>query len=409
MNQGTKRLTVILGVVMIIAMGSSVIIPVLNPTRNQSLQATEAVPTDVPIPTFPPPPDDLSAITFDQDIVHPSGLFSIAQPPGWLPLASVTSSSGASTTPELNLNNSERSSIIQAVAQPSGGLDTLEQLDAYYTSDILRQSWSAYGSWRELTRRQENDKLIIDFELTNRLGQTFVARQESWVKDGWLYRLRVITPENAPDMLKYLMDNLEPTFQLNPALAGVPLDWKGFFDAGTNMAVRFPADWTLTDNAVGRTASFSGGGAVLRLDSLSGQAAADEAAARAWVETSRPGVEVLSVQPVTRGDNQGFSVAYRFADADGNPQSGLAVLLNSASSLYVANLRFAGQDVDLNTEAGRAAQPNLAQVMDTFTVLSNVNVPLPTPTPSPTPLASPTPIPTAEPTAENTPEATEGS
>ncbi len=407
MNQGTKRLTVILGVVMIIAMGSSVIIPVLNPTRNRSLQATEVVPTEVPIPTFPPPLDDLSAITFDQDIVHPSGLFSIAQPPGWLPLAPVSSST-TTTTPELNLNNSDRSSIIQAVVQSAGSIGSLEQLDDYYTSDILRQSWSAYSSWRELTRRQENDKLIIDFELTNRLGQTFVARQESWLEDGWLYRLRVITPDNAPDMLKYLMDNLEPTFQLNPALAGVPLDWKGFFDAGTNMAVRFPADWTLTDNATGRTASFSGGGAALRLDSLPGQAAADEAAARAWVEAARSGAEVLSVQPVTRGENQGFSVAYRFADADGNPQSGLVVLLNGASGLYAANLRFAGQDVDLNTEAGRTAQPNLAQVMDTFTVLSNVNVPLPTPTPSPTPLASATPIPTDEPAAENTPEATEG-
>lgn len=410
MNAGTKRLTVILGAIMIIAMGSSVILPILNPGGNLNTQPTVA-PTDIPTPTVPAPPTDLSVITFNNDIVHPTGMFSLAQPTGWQPMAAVTTSTGGSpTAPEINLNNSDRLSVIQAVLQPAGDMTTLEQVDAYYTPEVLQSSWQAYNTWRELTRRQEDNKLIMDFELKNRRDQTFIARQESWVEDGWLYRLRVITPENAPEMLKYLIENLEASFKVNPALAGVPLDWKGYFESGSNMAIRFPADWTLTDSALGRVASFSGSGASLRLEAQPDASAADETAARQWVTAVRPGAEVTSVQPVTRGSLQGFSVAYTFTDADGNPQSGFAVLLNGTNgTLYSANLRFDRASVDLNTPEGRDTAGDLATVMDTFTVLTDVEILLPTPTPSPTPLASPTPAATAETTGEATPEASPGS
>ncbi|HEX2908978.1 MAG TPA: hypothetical protein VHO69_19050, partial [Phototrophicaceae bacterium] len=161
----------------------------------------------------------------------------------------------------------------------------------------------------------------------------------------------------------------------------------------------------LTDSAVGRVASFSGDNATLRLEAQPNAAAADEAAATKWVETARPGAEVVSLQTTTRLDLSGFAVAYTFADVDGNAQSGFAVLLNGVDgTLYSANLRFNAANVDLNTEEGRTAQPTLAQVMDTFTVLADLNVLLPTPTPSPTPLASATP--TTEVTAEATVEPT---
>ncbi|MBI5668116.1 MAG: hypothetical protein HZC41_08910 [Chloroflexi bacterium] len=407
MNSGTRRLTVILGAIMIIAMGSSVILPILNPGRNLNTQPTEAA-TDIPTPTVPAPPTDLSVIGFDHTIVHPTGMFSLAQPTGWLPMAAVTTSTGGTpTAPEINLNNSDRLSVIQAVLQPANDMTTLEQVDTYYTPEVLQSSWQAYSTWRETARRQEDNKLIMDFELKNRRDQTFIARQESWVEDGWLYRLRVITPENAPEMLKYLMENLIPSFKVNPVLAAVPLDWKGYFESGSNMAIRFPADWTLTDSALGRMASFSGSGATLRLEAQPNTGAADEAAARQWVEAARPGAEVVSVQPATRGDLSGFSVAYTYTDADGNPHSGFAVLLNGTDgTLYSANLRFDQAGVDLNAPEGRDAAGDLATVMDTFTVLSGVEVLLPTPTPSPTPLASPTPAPTAEATADATEAAT---
>lgn len=408
MNQGTKRLTVIVGVIMIIAMGSSVILPILNPRNRTDTQPTEA-PTAIPTATIPAPPADLSVITFDSDIVHPTGLFSIAQPSGWLPLAPVTTGTTANpAAPEINLNNAERISVINAVLQPAGDISTLDQVDAYYSPDVLRTSWSAYNSWRELTRRQEADKLVIDFELTSRRDQTLIARQESWVQDGWLYRLRVVTPENAPEMLKYLMDNLDDSIQVNPVLAGVPADWSGYFESGSRMAIRFPSNWTLTDSATGRLATFSGGsGVILRLEAQPNTSVTDEAAARAWAARARSGAEAVSVQPVTRDGLSGFGAAYRFSDADGNPQSGYAVLLNGTDgTLYTANVRFDQADVDLNTPADRAAAGDLAAVMDTFTVLENVQILLPTPTPSPTPLASATPEPATEATVEATTEAT---
>jgi hypothetical protein len=137
---------------------------------------------------------------------------------------------------------------------------------------------------------------------------------------------------------------------------------------------------------------------------------ADEAAAEAFVTGRQPNATVLSVAPVERGDAAGFSVAYAYTTADGDPQSGLTVLLNADNGLHVANLRFAGANVDLNAlesadpapettaeataEAVAVASPDevRAQVMNTFSLLPvtlNLAGANATPTPLPTTDAAP--------------------
>ncbi len=408
MNQsGAKRATILLGIIMIIAIGSSAILPLF--TRNQGQAQPTPAPTDIPAPTFPPPVEDFSAIVLDRDILDRTGLFVMAQPTGWEPLTPLINPANPTPgTPEISLNNGALTSIIQAVLQPASGITTLEQVDAIYTQEFLRQSWNAYSSWRELKREQADGRHIMDFELKNRRQQTFIARQVSWLDENWVYRLRVITPENQPALLKYLVDNLPPTVRANPALAGTPADWASYYDASTQAIIRFPASWSVTDSALGRPASLSGGGAEVRIEVLPGRSAADEAAARAWVAAAHPGAEVAQAQPVTRGEVQGFALAYTFATPDGDRRSGLAVLLNAAEALYTADLRLDRANVNLLSDEGRAAYPDAAQVMDTFTILTGVNIPTPTFTPTPTVLATNTLPPTATatpvpPTATATP------
>jgi hypothetical protein len=76
------------------------------------------------------------------------------------------------------------------------------------------------------------------------------------------------------------------------------------------------------------------------------------------------------VEPVTRAEADGFSVAYSYTDIDGESNSGLAILLNgSDNALRVANLRFPEAGIDLNSDAGQEANSDLAMVMDTFMLL----------------------------------------
>src|SRR5258705_11086822 len=173
--------------------------------------------------------------------------------------------------------------------------------------------------------------------------------------------------------------------------------------------MRYLSNWTLDDGGPGRPTSFSGDNVVLRVEAQAGTQVADEAAARAWVEASRAGATVVSVKPVTRGDQSGFSVAYSFTDADGNPQSGLALLLNTADALHVANLRIGAPDIDLNADGLAEPYATLAKVLGTFQSLGDLHVPLPTPTPTPTlaPATATSVLPTATETLAPTATATD--
>jgi len=411
-NEGSKRALVIISIVMVIAIAGSAILPLF---RNNNVAQTAEPPTAVPSPTFPPPLTDFSSVSFDRDYLHPSGLFSVAQPTGWIPASPVSNATGA----EITMNNSTILSVIQVSLQiATDPIDTPEKLDALYTSATLNDSWSNYRrdaqtglNYRETGRKRENNQLSLDFELKNNRGQTFLARQVSWADGTWVYSLRVVMPENAIEALLYVIDNLVPTVQgYKAAFEGTPADWKAYFDPTNNFVIRYPSNWIVEDSAPGRPTTISGDNAVLRVETLPGVTVDDEAAARAWVEASRAGITILTVKPAERDDLSGFSVSYSFTDADGNPQSGIALLLNGANGLHVANLRVAAADVDLNADPTPEGYSNLVQILGTFQSLGGINVPLPTPTPTPTlePTAPPAPTitPTPESTVDSTTEAT---
>jgi hypothetical protein len=400
MNQSaTRRLTVILAVIMIVAIGSSAILPLFT-NNDASLQNTPA-PTATQIATFPPPPQNFDAIKFDQDYLHPSGLFSVGQPTGYTATQPEQSFDGA----EISMNNGDLQSVIQvSVRQPATPIKTLDEINALFTTASLNQSWSNYRSSRELSRRKEGDRLYIDFELKNFQQQTFAARQASWTDGEWVYSLRVVTPENATDFLKFMVDKVAASIKPNKIFVGTPSDWKAYFDQPTSMIIRYPSAWTLADSAPGRPASIQADNAILRVETLAGKTVADEAAAKAWLAADRPGATVVSVKPVERAGQKGFALAYTYKTLDGDTQSGLALLLNDANAVQVANLRMFVPDADLNTDAAKDKFGDFVKVMNSFQKLQGVNVP-PPPTPTPLPTLTPSPEATAAP--EKTAEATQ--
>lgn len=415
MSNSSRRASIILGGFMIFVLLMGAIVPLIS--QNTAPANATIAPTTAPTATFPPPVV-AESLAFDQLYLHPTGLFAIAQPTGWTASDPVSEAGRAAIT----MSNNEAQSIIEAsVEQPATPITNLDELSARYDETYLDASWARYSDWSETSRRTENDKLLIDFNLTlNR--QTYIARQIAWTDGEWIYSTRVVMPSNAPQSLVAVLNQLVNSLKPYKVFAGEPFDWQIYIDNVNFHAIRHPQTWTVSDTAPGRPTSITApDGTTLRVEARPG-AIANAADAQTWVESNRTGATVLSTAPLTRGDVSGFSVAYSFTTVDGDAWSGLAVILNGADDIaHIANLQFPGADVDLNAldatpeagdgtseeataEPGTVAASNeqlLAMVMGSFVVVEPIqlaNAP-----------ATPTPLPSAAPTAapETTVEATE--
>jgi hypothetical protein len=420
MQSGARRASIILGVFMAIVLIAGVILPLFQ--QNSTTTQPVPDPTDIPTATFPAPVADLNTLSFDQLYLHPTGLYTIAQPTGFDQAQPNSSSSIA----QVNMVNNATLSVIDAYVENPGAPVTTDQLSERLTEDALAATWTRFTNWEETSRRVDGDRLMIDFSV--RLNnQDYVARQEVWTDGEWIYAVRVLTPSNAIDYLRYLLDNVKSTITPNKALATTPFDWTVTYDPVYSHLLRHPSDWQVVDGGAGRPTTLSGtNGVTVRIEGRANTSVADEAAARAWIEAERPGATVLSVQPVQRGESSGFSIAYGYSTLDGEPQSGLAVLLNGADGLlHAANLRFSGNGIDLNavevtaeaTPAPESAllpdlgtesagddsqQSSLAQAMGTFQVVAPLNLSPASAPPTATPFFTPTPIIPVESTAEAT-------
>ncbi|MFN8530334.1 MAG: hypothetical protein U0670_17170 [Anaerolineae bacterium] len=312
--------------------------------RNSTSATATAEPTQAVTPTFPPPITDFSNISLDQVYLHPGGLFAVSQPTGW-DSVSPNSNSGQAGA---NMVNTTQQSVIDVSVQPSNGITTAGLSD-YFTQGVLRQSWANFSNWTETNRRMEGDRLLIDFVVTYQ-SQQYVARQISYTDGDWIYNTRVLAPNNAADVITYMMSVLPDRFIPFKQFLNTPFEWLGYYDAQYRTIIRYPSNWTLADEAPGRLASITGAnGEALRLTNVSGQTIADETAAAAYAQSVRPNITVLSTEAVTHGDLSGFSVAYTFSNVDGEPQSGAMVLLNDEGALHTADLYFPARNVDLNT------------------------------------------------------------
>ncbi|MCY4022553.1 MAG: hypothetical protein OXF32_03820 [Anaerolineaceae bacterium] len=360
-----KRITIIFGISMAAILALTTLLSAVAPNQPR------VVPTAAPVATFPPPPAPES-IVFAQRFLHPAGLYTVAVPAGWGVDEAENTLSGLRTV----LANEAAQSVIQVdVDRPPRSSDsgplTLDVLDARYNNAWLASSWREYRDWEESERRRSaDDRLIIDFALQHG-GQTFVARQQSWTDGEWIYAVRVVTPENATAALLQLLEGTADSLRPLKELADTPFLWNAWFDGERAHFIRYPQDWTLSDSAPGRPTSLSGGDASLRIESLEGQVA-DEAAAGASVSARHSGAEVLSVAALAPEGAEGFAVAWRGRNVDGDSHSGFDVLLNGADGqLHVASLRFPGL-TDLNSEEGAAAEPDLEMMMRSFRLLPDL-------------------------------------
>ena len=410
-----QRAVIIFGIVMALMMTISLIAPAV--TRNTSTQQDEptSVPTPPP-PTLPPPMTDFSGITFDEDYLHPSGLYWVSVPTGWSSAQPLNNGTQA----QITLNNPNVLSVIQIyIEQPQPPLASTDDLEARFARGMLDSSWSQFrGGSTELTRSVVDGRLVIEFLLKDASGIQYQAKHIAWFDEDWLYVVRIVVPSNAGALLTFLENTMPDQIHPNKQFAGTPVIWQGEYDIADKHIFRHPPAWVFTDGGVGLPSSYEStapDGVKLLVESQDGTIP-DEAAARDWVTSRHSAAEVMGVTTTTRIGGEGFFVTYGYQNPDGESLSGAAVLLNGEDGkLHTADLNLPVAGVDLNNPEDRAAYEEVAQALDTFSLLTGLRLPTPpTPTPEPTATIEPTTeveltpeaTPQVEATPETTPEAT---
>ncbi len=396
------------GISMSVLMAASLILPALQQNTVQAPEQDALEPTATPAPEYPDPLTDFSGISFDGSVyLHPTGIFTVPVPTGWEPTQPFNTASQV----QANMNNPDQLSIIESYIQtPITPITSLEDLSAVFTFNTLASSWARYTNWEELSREldEENNQLKIDFRLA-RGNQNFFAQHVAWYDEDFVYVTRVVAPENATELLFYMVENMAGTIEVLPQFRDTPLGFSGYFDDANEQIIRYPQAWRITDSAPGLT-SIEGEEVAVRVE-VQDDLIADEDAARAYTEALRPDVAIASVESVSRNGGEGFSVAYNYRTPDGAGRSGLVVLLNGEDEkLHVANAVVEATNVDLNADEIDPAYTDVVNALNTFSLLRGLNLYEP-PAPELPPVIETTPEVTVEPTeeAEVTPEATEES
>ncbi|MCC7449308.1 MAG: hypothetical protein IT324_17960 [Anaerolineae bacterium] len=380
-----------------------------------SLQLTAGV-------IFPTVPPGGTTVTSDFTYFHSSAVISLPHLVGWDPASNPNQPAEEKVEPIVNAGgtpapgtqisrvgvtfiNGTTLSVVHAFAErdPERKAKTLPDLDAYYNGDNLKQAWANFtGGYKELNRRTDGNLFIINFELyldTN----TYLGRQVSRLEGDWLMVLRLVAPNNNPQLLDQLQNAIAPQYQLWTQALNAPISWSAIADYVSSYVIKYPPDWRITDGSAGRPFTVSG---TLGADSITlttraepGKSVKTEADAQAWVKANISNATVQTVKADNRGDTPGFSVAYSNPDPDGNQRSAVVTLLNGANNtLYVANLLSSARGQNLLDTSNTAISPDLAKVRDTFFLIPTSQL-VPTLTPSVTPpVTGTTPAPAITPT-----------
>lgn len=325
-------------------------------------------PTQIPLPTPEPDGPNLTLRALD---IQSNGLFQVTVPNDWeiaenrfnpaVPRARITYDS------PINL----RYSVIDVILDFGINYPSHEALSTdYLTTTYFRSEWSAEYQGMLETSRTVGDTITIDFELAAS-GQGFLARQVSWLDNGWLHSVRAVVPSNNPLLLDALIDMIVPTFVSYNDQRETDFSWTAYTDSEQGFLIRYP-NWQESARSLLTATDLP---AQARLRTILAQPLAALEDAEAFVmNTLRPGSEVLSSQVTEREYGSGYLVSFSDVDSDGNPVSGMAALLNDdAGDLYVADIRLEEPTINLLSLEADSPYQQLRDVLDTFMILPGGN------------------------------------
>jgi len=322
--------------------------------------------TQIVVPTPDPNPQLAGALPY----IHSSGLFQTFRPAGSDWLVSESDLQGADSIASVVFRSAARLALFHNYIQPGVEYESLEALSAgFLTAEHYQTAWNAYDGWQETGRQITPDGVVTDFAL-QASGSDYLGRSVTRLDRSWLYVTRIVVPANNAPLLDMLDRYLRAYFVGYPAMQALPVAWPAFVDQQLGYALKHPADWSLLAGGNGRPATLSAATAsgqhTVRLHSVLDGTVTNEQAARDWLAQEVPGATLLGLEPLTITLEGGYLLAYTFTDAQGNPQSGLAVLLNNDEGrLLVANARI--DSPDANLLSADTTPPDLADLRRALT------------------------------------------
>jgi hypothetical protein len=293
---------------------------------------------------------------------------------------------------------------------PSRKLATMDDLDKYYTKDILDGAWKNFtGGYKELNRSHE-EIFIINFELYLD-NDTYLGRQVTKIEGDWLLTLRLVVPNNNSALLDTLQSMVIPRYHVWTQATIVPLSWASIADSAAGYIIKYPPDWKRAGGSPGSPYTVVGtlgsNNVFLETQAIPNKSVKTDADARAWVMASWPKATIQTVSPATSGQTTGFAISYANVDTDGNQASAVVTLLNGANgTLYVANLQSSARGQDFLAPANSSIPIELTEIRNTFMILPSdqlVATAIPSPTAVSTAAATALPVTPAASTVVPTP------
>ncbi len=423
-NENIRRAGALL-IVIIFVLGA--VVSTNNFSNNQQAANTPTLANPgVPTVAFPTVPAGGNPVVADYTYFQSSGLFSLPHLVGW-DLAPASGGAGAEEKIEaqptaegtpvgtpvpgsqisrvgVTFINSTLLSVVHAFAErdPERQVASVNDLDKYYDKNNLDGAWKNFtGGWKELNRGASGDQYIVNFELYLD-SNTYLGRQISHLNGDWLMVLRLVVPNNNPQLLDTLQNNLASHFTLWTQALNSPLTWSSIVDYAAGYVVKYPPDWKQTDGSAGHPFTVNGtlptGEVTLTSQAMPNTLVRSEDEARAWLKTNIPNGVVQTIKSENHGEYPGFAVSYADPDPDGNQRSAVVSLISGPSNtLYVVNMRSTARQQNLLDDTNTAIPPEFAKIRaGIFLIPTSQLVATLTPT------ITPTPLPTATPTAAGT-------
>jgi hypothetical protein len=383
-----------------------------------------AVPTTPSIPTvvFPTVAPEGNKVAADYTYFQSSGLISLPHVAGW-DLASgggenaeekieaAPTVENATALPNTQISrvgvtfiNGQLLSVIHAFAEkdPDRKVASVQDLGAYYDAKNLQAAWLNFkGGFKELNRTTSGDMYIINFELYLE-NNTYLGRQISRLNGDWLMVLRLVAPNNNPQLLDQLQEVVATRFDLWPQALQAPLTWSSVADPAEGYVVKYPPDWQQFAGTPGQSYTVNGtlptGTVTLNTQVKHNESVKSEDEAKAWLKTNIPNGVLQTVESQMYGENPAFVVSYFDPDPDGNQRSAVVALINGVNKLYVVNLRSSARGQNLLDETNTAVPREFSQILNgIFLVPTDRLVPTIAPTMTPTPLPTLAALPTIAP------------
>jgi|GEM_PF-4846671 len=324
-------------------------------------------PTQVQLPT---PNPDGPQIELTDPIVQSNGLFQVELPDGWLPEQNTYQADFARA--RITSRNSTLFSVIDVMIDYGINYPSHAALsEDLFTDSYFFDAWGAYDGFTEISRTVD-EQVVIDFSLVA-VDIDYLGRQIAWLNNDWLHVVRAVVPENNPDLLDWIIEQVPPTLIAYEDTRSQPANITAFADPQQRILLRY-SGWVFQSGSFGTPIVLENTRNDARivarqieetqLDSL-------EAAEAFVAEQLRDNIDIQSAQVTTRTYAQGYMVSYQDRDADGNPIAGLAVLLNveDENALNVLEARVPANGIDLLSPTVGAEYGNIMPVADSFGVL----------------------------------------